>query len=1314
MAGLSSDATLPRDLNMTLCKSTSHTFSLFSFCRFWVPAALLALAIAAPSMAERVVEDAGREGSGEEERLDPKLGLMPRAETGALEFIEENPEYDGRGTVVAIFDTGVDPGAIGLQKTPDGRPKIIDIVDATGSGDVDMSKAVLVKDGKVTGLTGRELKIPARWNVKGALRIGVKLAYELYPQGLVPRIEAHRKKLFTEQQRKLENDLRAQVDVRKGDDKAEYQKRLDAAIEAGKKYSDGGPIYDCVVFHDGKAWRGAVDTDEDGDFNDEKAMTNFRVAQEWDTFDEVSLLNFGINIYENGKVLSIVADAHPHATHVAGITAGYYPDQPEWNGVAPGAQIVSCKIGDTYIDGMETGRALIRAVKTVVENKCDLINMSFGEPTKNPNHGLIIRYFQEVVEKECVIFCASAGNAGPALSTVGAPGGTSTSLIGIGAYVSPEMAKAQYALREGGRNLPYTWTSRGPTFDGDIGVNLFAPGGAIAPVPQWTLEKSMQMNGTSMASPNCCGNIALILSGLKAKKIPYNPESVKRACENTAKWIDDASPWAQGAGLIQTPAAFRALVRDKDRNSERVRLEPAVSGGKRGIYLRDAADAGQHAEPREFRCTVGPQFHPDATSREKVGYRIRLNLESTADWVKCGEQITITSAAERFSVLVDPRAVPPGAHFAEVRGTDPDHPERGPLFRLPVTVLKLIPEGDDEETDELTIKNGWVEEEFESTPGDIQRRFYPVPHGATWADVRFHVESGDDGGRSRMFMVHAVQSVPGWTNRDGESNNFLALEPGVEKVISFPVQPGRGMEIAFAQFWSSLGSCSLHYDLTFHGIVPDQRAVNLQPGVIASQVEVATTLQFENLAPEAKLTKYRRLVKPDSASVNLLAADRDGFSGNRRFHELVLTYRINGAGAVTPYFPQVDDLLYDSEYGGFLIAVFDPNGKRIGTDDIWPHPIGVGKGEHTLKLWVRHDDRSKLDALKEMPMALERSLGSPVTLSIYPTLIAAQNGGPQFSGHWLNPDEKQRLFIGNISSAPGGTLAGDVLLGSVTYGKAGTHNGSGQLPGGFPLSAVVATTQAAESKADASADGGWSWTDPAPAKTDDEKLAKAVRKAKLDYLKDLSIDSNRSAFYKLAEELKKDGAELPVLVLTLEKLDDEEKRKTRLSSVVSAADAVLTQIDTASIEAGLGLRPADGDGGASKQKKDAEKLKGLLVDTLYRKGRALGYMELPEVLERWPIKDQKAHDEVFEANYKELVRWDDATSEKHFLLHIRRAAKKKQLGESLKWLNKYAGGPSSNYWHLEKRRKFYEALGWRHLEANAQGLLRAHFPNGKP
>ena len=125
---------------------------------------------------------------------DPKpepfeRGLLPKVETGAHRLLESHENFDGRGVVVAIFDTGVDPGATGLQTTSNGKLKVIDLIDGTGSGDVDTSTVQSASSGKLTGLTGRTLTIPPNWkNPSGKFHLGWKRAFDLFPGELVGRL----------------------------------------------------------------------------------------------------------------------------------------------------------------------------------------------------------------------------------------------------------------------------------------------------------------------------------------------------------------------------------------------------------------------------------------------------------------------------------------------------------------------------------------------------------------------------------------------------------------------------------------------------------------------------------------------------------------------------------------------------------------------------------------------------------------------------------------------------------------------------------------------------------------------------------------------------------------------------------------------------------------------------------------------------------------------------------------------------------------------------------------------------------------------
>lgn len=45
----------------------------------------------------------------------PVSSLLPKKETQVENFLRKYPDYDGESILIAIFDSGIDPGAAGLK-----------------------------------------------------------------------------------------------------------------------------------------------------------------------------------------------------------------------------------------------------------------------------------------------------------------------------------------------------------------------------------------------------------------------------------------------------------------------------------------------------------------------------------------------------------------------------------------------------------------------------------------------------------------------------------------------------------------------------------------------------------------------------------------------------------------------------------------------------------------------------------------------------------------------------------------------------------------------------------------------------------------------------------------------------------------------------------------------------------------------------------------------------------------------------------------------------------------------------------------------
>ena len=631
------------------------------------------------------------------------ISFLDRQAIGATAFTRAHPSWDGRGVIIMIIDSGVDMGVAGLLSTTEGKVKVIDVRDFSGEGDIPLEEAT-----------------PGRENGESFLE--APDGRRLY--GYDPFLPLSSDSLFYigffEEKQFLDDTY---VDIN------------------GNGRRDD--TFGVAVFLDSSdVWRAIVDLDGDGNLHDEKALydysrrlkpLDFRSVQKQPAPFAIALK---IDMIEEKAVFHF--DASGHGTHVAGIAAGYtIGGLKGLNGIAPGAQIISLKIGDERLSGAATTSNSMRKAYQFISDYAEahprqavVASMSYGIGSEEEGQSLMEYLINDLIEShENVYICLSAGNEGPGLSSIGLPS-TAEHALTVGAVNTARSARDNMASFIKNDKI-FAFSSRGgETAKPDI----VTPGSALSTVPPF--DGYGVKSGTSMATPQASGACALLLSAaLQSKKGLPDMFLLKKALRYSARPLPGYSIPDQGYGMVRVPAAWDLLKSLLKRKNKHIRgysirtFNPGSPSGVSAGYWRQGGLFPTRRHPQSF--FVNPVFSDSVSEKQKRNMVHGYRLTTSAGWLKTIQKnirLKQDNAAE-ISVYADPGALRrPGLYSARVEaypmgGLFTDTSPANRAFDFPVTII--IPRHAGRE------KNYSVTWKHELAVGDLQRDFIQIPTGAT-------------------------------------------------------------------------------------------------------------------------------------------------------------------------------------------------------------------------------------------------------------------------------------------------------------------------------------------------------------------------------------------------------------------------------------------------------------------------------------------------------------------------------------------------------------------------------------------------------
>lgn len=452
----------------------------------------------------------------------------------------------GHKQVVAIIDSGVDPGLASLRELEGGQEKMLGFYDLTDEGRIDQEGVLSKSQGRVE-LAGQTISLEKIASRSGRLPYGYlkeeKIGIDLDQDG---RFDSLFLAVFADPQiAGRYQEVHLQLGQAAGEDQEDGESQ-ERRVQVMTPYQTDQEVYS---------------------LSGKDADHPFRVVL--------------AEIAADGSYAKVGFDANGHGTAVASAALG--TDL----GLAPQAQLLVIKAFDK--DGSADWQRVEEAIQLAVQKGATVVNMSLGYQDLGSNGRNSLTYLADHYHRRYgVVFVGAAGNQGPGLASLSTPA-NGQAVLGVAAYLPQTFAKKVlgYPIDQ---DLIWLSGSRGPRLDGHQGIDVAAPGLGLLARPAWQAADYGLVEGSSVASAYMTGALASFLSQpgpLSRKEKEENFISIVR---DTAK---DQPAWTfYEGGQGQVDCASWADW-DPPRKDLRLLTWQEKRGPGPGIYERALRPASQ-------------------------------------------------------------------------------------------------------------------------------------------------------------------------------------------------------------------------------------------------------------------------------------------------------------------------------------------------------------------------------------------------------------------------------------------------------------------------------------------------------------------------------------------------------------------------------------------------------------------------------------------------------------------------------------------------------------------------------------------------